>query len=84
MGNEICAGSNFSDEIQSQGIIAKLDPRREVFDVSVTIENPIIDLAPSHEFNPMVVGELNRGSRNLQEANQNSENPEARHNNEVL
>lgn len=43
--------------------------RREVFDVSVTIENPVVDLAPSHEFNPMVVGELDRGSlrRNLQE-----------------
>lgn len=41
--------------------------RREVFDVSVTIENPVLDLAPSHEFNPMVVGELDRGSRNLQE-----------------
>jgi hypothetical protein len=41
--------------------------RKEVFDVSVSIENPVQDVAPSHDFNPLVVGEFNRGSRNLQE-----------------
>lgn len=41
--------------------------RKEVFDVSVSIENPVQDVVPPHDFNPMVVGELDRGSRNLQE-----------------
>jgi len=53
--------------------------RKEVFDVSVSIENPVQDVAPSHEFNPMVVGDeivvgSERGSRNLRRNLQQAKN----------
>jgi hypothetical protein len=37
--------------------------RKEVFDVSVKIEDPVQNVAPIHDFNPLVVGEFDRGSR---------------------
>ena len=41
--------------------------RREVFDVSVTIENAVAEEAPTHDFNPMVVSERG-GRRDLQDS----------------
>src|SRR6056300_541198 len=53
--------------------------RKEVFDVTVSITNPAEDKAPTHDFNPMVVGEFDRGSlrrrrqRNLQDTTTNTD-----------